>query len=255
MINLHKARAWLAAAAAATVLGGVAARAQSAVPESQLESFLGLQQGDLTGLNNGPVMNGSAIMQSITVSAGASLTFDYDFLTNQPPPATNLLGALNPFAFVTQPALTDFADNYFNYPTPMPTAPPQTGFAYHTGYNSFSETFATAGTYTLGIGVVDVTADSLSSGLLLDNFQLTGGSIANGSFGTGDFTGWSTIGNTSVVTLGFGVDPSNGPYQAFLSTASVPEPSSVVLLVLGGLGATVAFLRRRTWAYSRSPAT
>ena len=67
MINLRAVRVWLAVVAASAMLGGGVARAQSAVPESQLEVFLGLQQGDLTGLNNGPVMNGSAIMQTITV--------------------------------------------------------------------------------------------------------------------------------------------------------------------------------------------
>ena len=106
---------------------------QSPVSESQLETFLGLNpgtglnSGDLTNLGNGPVTSGSAIMQTITVSAGATLTFDYDFLTNAPPAATKLLGAIDPFAFFTPPTLTDFADNY-SYPTPMPSAPPQTGF-------------------------------------------------------------------------------------------------------------------------------
>ena len=88
--------------------------AQSAVPEAQLETFLGLNppiglnSGDLTNLGNGPVTSGSAIMQSITVSAGATLTFDYNFLTNAPPPASNPLGAVDPFGFVTAPTLTQF---------------------------------------------------------------------------------------------------------------------------------------------------
>jgi hypothetical protein len=103
----------------------------------------------------------------------------------------------------------------------------------------------TAGTYSIGIGVVDVTDDTLSSGLLLDNFQLTSGSFVNGSFGTGDFSGWSTIGNTSIVTSSFGVEPANGPYQAFLSTASVPEPSSIVLMVVGGLSAAISVRVRK----------
>jgi hypothetical protein len=252
MINLRAVRVLLAVVAASAAFGGEVARAQSAVSESQLEVFLGLNQGDLTGLNNGPVVAGSAIMQSITVSAGATLSFDYDFLTNQPPPATNLLSALDPFAFVTQPALTDFADNYYNYPTPMPSAPAQTGFMYNTGYNSFTETFSMAGTYTLGIGVASVTDNTLTSGLLLDNFQLSGGSLVNGSFGTGDFTGWSTIGTTSIVTSNFGISPTNGPYQAFLSTSTVPEPSSTVLLVLGGLGVTVAVRSRKPRTCLRS---
>ena len=80
-------------------------------------------------------MNGSAIMQTITVGAGGgTLAFNYDFLTNAPSPASNPLAALNPFAFTTQASLTDFADN-FSMLTPAPT---QTGFLYQTGYQTYS---------------------------------------------------------------------------------------------------------------------
>ncbi len=127
----------------------------------------------------------------------------------------------------------------------MGAAPMQTGYMYQSGYNTFSETFAIAGTYTLGLGVANVTTDSYSSALLVDNLSLTGGTLANGMFSTGDFSGWSTIGDTSVVTSSFGIPPTNGTYQALIGTASVPEPSSMVLLVLGGLGATVV-VRRKT---------
>lgn len=138
MIYFRTAMVWLAMIAAAASCGG-AAQAQSAVPESQLESFLGLSQGALAGLNNGPVMNGSAIMQTITVGAGGgTLAFNYDFLTNAPSPASNPLAALNPFAFTTQPTLTDFADNF----SPLMAAPPQTGFLYQTGYQSYSANLA-----------------------------------------------------------------------------------------------------------------
>jgi hypothetical protein len=236
MIDFRNMRVWFAMIAASSCLFCGAAQAQSAVPESQLETFLGLSQGVLAGLNNGPVMNGSAIMQTITIGAGGgTLAFNYDFLTNAPSPASNPLAALNPFAFTTQSSLTDFADNF----STLTTAPPQTGFLYQTGYQNFSVNLM-PGTYSWGIGVVDVTTDQFSSGLLLSDISLTSGTIVNGSFGTGDFTGWSTIGNTSIVTSDFGVTPTDGPYQAFLSTASVPEPSPMVLLVLGSLGVMIA---------------
>jgi hypothetical protein len=251
MIDFRPANVWLAMIAASAFLCCGTAQAQSAVPESQLETFLGLSQGALSGLNNGPVMDGSAIMQRITVGAGGgTLAFNYDFLTNAPSPASNPLAALNPFAFTTQSSLTDFADNF----STLTAAPSQTGFLFQTGYLSHSVNLA-PGTYSWGIGVVDVTTDQFSSGLLLSDISLTSGTISNGSFGTGDFTGWSTIGNTSVVTSDFGISPSNGPNQAFLSTASVPEPSSMVLLVLGGLGVTVAFRFLKPQACPRSPKT
>ena len=78
-------------------------------------------------------------MQTITVGAGGgTLAFNYDFLTNSPSPASNPLAALNPFAFTTQPTLTDFADNF----SPLMAAPPQTGFLYQTGYQSYSANLA-----------------------------------------------------------------------------------------------------------------
>ena len=100
-----------------------------------------------------------------------------------------------------------------------------------------------------------MTTDQFSSGLLLSDISLTSGTIVNGSFGTGDFTGWSTIGNTSVVSSNFGISPSNGSNQAFISTASVPEPSSIVLLVLGGLGVVVARKLCKPQNFRRSAAT
>jgi hypothetical protein len=100
-----------------------------------------------------------------------------------------------------------------------------------------------------------VTTDQFSSGLLLSDISLTSGTIVNGSFGTGDFTGWSTIGNTSIVTSDVGISSTNGPFQALISTASVPEPSSMVLLALGGLVVTVVSLFSKPRACARPPAT
>jgi hypothetical protein len=251
MASPQRLRGWLAVLVASIAMGGGLARAQSPVPEAQLETFLGLNppsglnSGDLTNLGNGPVTSGSAIMQTITVSAGATLTFDYDFLTNAPPPSTNPLGAIDPFAFITAPTLTSFVDNFSGYPTPMGSAPPQTGFLYQSGYQMFSETFSAAGTYSLGIGVANVTTDVYSSGLLIDNISLTRGSLTNGLFSTGDYSGWSTFGNTTIQTSAFGISPTNGTFQALISTASVPEPSAIVLLVTGSLGASLIIRRHR----------
>ena len=42
--------------------------------------------------------------------------------------------------------------------------------------------------------------------------------ILNGGFETGDFTGWSTIGVTSIETAGFGTAPAEGTFQALMTT-------------------------------------
>ncbi len=244
-------RGWLAAILAFTSLGSEAVHAQTPVSATQLEQFLGLQQpsGFVSGgLDiNGPAMSGSAIMQTVTVTGGTTLTFNFDFLTNAPPVGANPLGAIDPFAFVTSPTLLDIGDNFSNYTsglTGLIAAPPQTGYAYQTGYQTESILFTTAGTYNIGLGVVNVTTDAYSSALLLDNLTLSSGSLTNGTFGTGDFTGFSTIGETSIQTSSFGMSPMSGnTYQALLQTASIPEPSSIVMLVMGGIGVAVGVSR------------
>ncbi|MDY7024225.1 MAG: PEP-CTERM sorting domain-containing protein, partial [Cyanobacteriota bacterium] len=42
--------------------------------------------------------------------------------------------------------------------------------------------------------------------------------LPNGSFETGDFTNWETLGNTSITTAAFGRQPTDGLFQALLST-------------------------------------
>jgi hypothetical protein len=237
---------WPAMLIASIMLIGGTARAGSAVTESQLETFLGLQQDDLTGLNNGPVQNGSALQFTFTATAPTTLGFDYNFLTNEPP-ATGL-NAINPFAFITAPSLTDIADTFSTLGSSS------TPFAMETGYSTYTQTFG-AGTFTIGIGVANVTDNLYSSALLLDNFFLTSntGTIVNGSFESGNFSGFSTIGNASIVTSSFGAGPTDGRFQALLSTSAVPEPSSIVLILFGGLGAFVAAGRRRAqWNSSMS---
>jgi hypothetical protein len=44
------------------------------------------------------------------------------------------------------------------------------------------------------------------------------GVVLNGSFETGNFTDWTTVGDTSVQDSGFGVTPTDGNYQAALQT-------------------------------------
>ncbi|MBD2773450.1 PEP-CTERM sorting domain-containing protein [Iningainema tapete] len=47
--------------------------------------------------------------------------------------------------------------------------------------------------------------------------------IINGSFETGNFTGWSTIGTSFVDTSEFGNDPSSGNYSALLTTGAAED--------------------------------
>lgn len=80
---------------------------------------------------------------------------------------------------------------------------------------------------TLTAGVVSLI--SLSSFTSTANAA----SIANGSFETGNFTGWSTIGNASVETAEFGTDPTKGTSQASLTTEFDTVSSSALESFLG----------------------
>jgi hypothetical protein len=231
MMGLRGVKGWFAAILAAAALGGQAAHAQLPVSETQLETFLGLSTGgglnagDLTNLGNGPVTSGSAIMQTIGVSAGETLSFDYNFLTNAPP--IGGLGGLDPFAFIMAPTLMTLSDNGYNSSPPTPTSP-GSAYAYQSGVTMFSETFMTAETFSFGLGVANVTTDQYGSALDVSNFMLSGGSLGT----------WSMIGEVS---------PDGSP-GGFVMSSSVPEPSSIVLLVLGGLGVAVAYRRRSSRA-------
>lgn len=127
---------------------------------SQLETFLGLSAGSLTGDG---VNEGSAIKQTVTANAGDVLTFSWNFLTNTPSSASN-----NDFAFFTVVSSSTLADTYSpllstSYPTPFEQA---------TGYQTQTYTISNPGTYTLGFGVVDVGSNSGNSGLLIDNASI-----------------------------------------------------------------------------------
>ena len=141
----------------------------SSVTDSALESFLGLSTGALDGMGNGNATQGSAIKLSpITVAAGTTVTFDWDFLTGEATPSS----FYNDFAFVSIKDLTELADTNSTFVTPP-------GSVKQTGYKTFSYTFTTAGTYAIGLGVVDVGDSTVDSTLLVDNVSLNSTQAVN----------------------------------------------------------------------------
>jgi len=52
------------------------------------------------------------------------------------------------------------------------------------------------------------------------------GSIPNGSFERGNFTGWSTVGHSDIQTLDYGVFPTDGAFQALITTESETVPGT-----------------------------
>ena len=143
-------------------------------PVTGLESFLGLSAGTLSGLGNGPVIDGSAIRQTLSLAAGDQIAFDADFLTNESPGPSN---RLNDFGFFSMSGPgTSIATTLASVTSPgLSSAPSSTGVAFQSRYSSFFAPLVvtTPGTYTIGFGVVDVGPFvGQTSGLLLDNVNV-----------------------------------------------------------------------------------
>jgi hypothetical protein len=162
-----------------------------------LESFLNLAPGALNAANNGTVIEGSAIKQQFTATAGQLLTFSFDFAIRGDDLPNS---GYNDFAFASiQPAATQGSSVLtlasVNSATSLSQLASGTPAYFdfllgHTGYHTYSYTIPASGTYVLGLGVVDVGPGSPSdyqntsgskflndrlgnSGLLLDNFNLS----------------------------------------------------------------------------------
>ena len=128
-----------------------------------LKVFLGLAPESLSNFGNGDTVEGSAIKQTFTANAGDILSFDFNFLTDDEAPTPNY----NDFAFVVlQHSTIKLADTFSTFhPSPF--------FRQETGFQTFSTVLPTSGTYTFGLGIVDVGDNALTSGILVDNIQLT----------------------------------------------------------------------------------
>jgi len=126
-----------------------------------LETFLGVTLGSLPG----EPTEGSAVRTTLAASAGDVFSFDWIFHTNEG------VGGNNDYAFVT------IGSQVFNLAniSSATTIPGGTLGSIPNPYarqisGTFSHTFNTAGTYNVGIGVVDGDSDFItSSGLSFRN--------------------------------------------------------------------------------------
>lgn len=128
--------------------------------------FLGLTNSDIAALAQGLPTNGTGLSQDVTVSAGDTLTFDWNFLTDE----LNEDATFNDFGFlvVNGTAFLLASRNTSIYDTTSPPA----GFDGQTGWMSDSYIFGTAGTFKIGFGVFNVGDSGHNSVLLIDNVNL-----------------------------------------------------------------------------------
>lgn len=127
---------------------------------------LGVSGPTIVGLGAGPPTNGTGLSQVITVNAGDTLTFDWNFLTDE----LNESATYDDFAFFTigSSAFLLASRNTSTYDVTSPPA----GFDGQTGWATQSYTFATGGSYQIGFGVFNVGDTGHNSALLIDNVSV-----------------------------------------------------------------------------------
>lgn len=186
------------------VVGGNAACVSfiSNICENSLEQFFNVStfQGDsfLDSIATAEPIEGSAIKQTFTAQAGQTLSFSWNFLTNESVEQAALNDStypdFNDSAFVSiQSAsgseflsLADTTSNFSNSST--------SSFDNDTGFSTFSYTIPTTGNYTLGIGIVDVGEPTRISGLLVDNIVVVPeGDSTLGTLGMLFLGAWWTV--------------------------------------------------------------
>lgn len=135
----------------------VLSNSTGSLSDADIESKLGLSTGALDILIGADATEGSAIqLTPIDVQAGETLSFQFNFLTNEYP------GYYNDFAFIS---IVDQSGSAVDLQLIDSVNLGSTS-------NLFEYTFATAGTFTVGIGVMDVGDTSVDSTLLVDNLLL-----------------------------------------------------------------------------------
>ncbi|MBD2383862.1 PEP-CTERM sorting domain-containing protein [Cylindrospermum sp. FACHB-282] len=131
---------------------------EEASPNPNLQDFLGLDAESLD--DDGQAYEGSAIKSVITAQAGDKLSFEWRFSTNET--SNKDFGF-----FLVNNNVIKLAD--FTNALQSGTSG---SFQTNTGFNTFSYTFNSAGTYNLGFGVVDVGDYVTSSALDVKNGNL-----------------------------------------------------------------------------------
>ncbi|MCA9167343.1 MAG: lamin tail domain-containing protein [Planctomycetales bacterium] len=139
-----------------------------------LETFLGLQRGQLDTVGQVTVTRGSGIKRTVHVEANSVLEFDWNFVTDEPS-----LGGSQDFAFLSVSPGNELivlgdvssAEDLSN-----------SEFDRESGYRTYQHTFAEAGDFTIGWGVVNESNRFLNSGLFVDNLTIDGVGAVEAAF-------------------------------------------------------------------------
>jgi hypothetical protein len=122
-------------------------------------------------------VDGSGVFIPFTVNPGdTTLTFDYDFLSNEPGQTT----PRNDFSFAaffttSGTVIAGTSTTFANISSATLLFGGGSPFAFHSGVQTLSMNVSglAPGNYLLGIGIEDATNGNHASGLLIDNVQIT----------------------------------------------------------------------------------
>ena len=188
-----------------------------------VDNFLGLPSGTISSTFTNTT-GGSSFKRSITVNAGDTLRFDWDFVTQDYMPYNDVS-----FVSITGNSLIFLAD-VSTTTTSVNMTSNAFAFTHQTGYNTYTYVFATGGTYTLGFGVFNRIDNVVLSGLIIDKVRI------NSTYPTA--SNYSVSWNTSPVqTSATATGLSAGSYIATVSdsngctstaTATLTQPSSAI---------------------------
>jgi hypothetical protein len=143
----------------------------NAVPNATLGSFFNVSSSLIRDGAAVSVEGSGFTINLGTLTAGSTLSFDYDFMTNE-----TGTGHHNDFSYFTlsfnggSPGGVNILSD--SNSTNHATNASNTVFALETGYQTKTISIAATGTYVLGIGVSDATTTDNASGILVDNIQV-----------------------------------------------------------------------------------
>jgi len=136
--------------------------------DGQIENFLGLTAGAIDAISNTNARNGSALRQDFTVEAGEMLSFDWRFFAHSQASTSEndvcFFTVDNTIHFLLDRS-TGIDDNLF-------TTYPEANMLWQTEFFTYTQLFESAGTHTLGFGVMDVGSEIRDSWFVVDNVQV-----------------------------------------------------------------------------------
>lgn len=144
------------------------------VTDAAIEAFFSIPLGSIDASIPGfNATNGSAISQVLTLTAGDTISFDMNFLSNDVPP-------FNPFIDTAFAIISDGIGGFTVSPLLDvfdATNPGTGGLAGQSGYINFSSVVPASGTFIFGVAVFNVGDNSFRSQILVDNFQVIGAQV------------------------------------------------------------------------------